>query len=88
MLRLSALNSEIRDEPFADEAGVSSSHFTRLVRLSLLAPAITKAIIEGRHPPELTARRLMRDILFPLEWGEHRSALGFAKCERHRATIR
>ncbi len=62
----------------ADEAGVSSSHFTRLVRLSFLAPDITKAIVEGRHPPGLTARRLMREILLPLEWGEQRTALGFS----------
>ena len=62
----------------ADEAGVSSSHFTRLVRLSFLAPDITKAIVEGRQPPGLTARRLMRDIILPLEWGEQRTALGLS----------
>ena len=62
----------------ANEAGVSRSHFTRVVRLSFLAPDITKAIVEGRHPPGLTARRLMREILLPLEWGEQRTALGFS----------
>ena len=62
----------------AAEAGVSRSHFTRVVRLSFLAPDITKAIVEGRHPPGLTARRLMREILLPLEWGEQRAALGFS----------
>jgi hypothetical protein len=62
----------------ADDAGVSSSYFTRLVRLSFLAPDITKAIVEGRHPPELTARRLIGDTRLPLDWGEQRTALGFA----------
>ena len=61
-----------------DDAGVSSSYFIRLVRLSSLAPGITKAIVEGRHPPELTARQLMSDTRFPLDWDEQRTALGFA----------
>jgi hypothetical protein len=33
-----------------DPEGVSSSYFTRLVRLSYLAPDITHAILDGRSP--------------------------------------
>ncbi len=63
----------------AADATLSSSYFTRLVRLSFLAPDITKAIVEGRHPPELTARRLMRDTRqIPVLWDDQRRALGFA----------
>jgi hypothetical protein len=34
------------------DAIVSRSYFTRLVRLSYLAPDITQAILDGRQPPE------------------------------------
>jgi len=63
----------------AAEASLSSSYFTRLVRLSFVAPDITTAIIEGRHPPDLTARRLMLDTRqIPVLWDDQRRALGFA----------
>ncbi len=56
---------------------VGDSYISRLFRLTLLAPDITKAILEGRHPPELTGTQLMRDTRFPLDWEEQRRALGF-----------
>ena len=43
--------------PFAALAkreGVSPSYFTRLVRLSYLAPDIAQAILDGRQPRDLT----------------------------------
>jgi hypothetical protein len=46
--------------------------------LTFLAPDITKAILEGRHPEDLNAARLMRSTRFPLSWREQRKALGFA----------
>lgn len=58
--------------------GVVPSYATRLFRLTLLAPDIVSAILSGRHPPELTARRLMDDTRLPLEWNEQRQSLGFA----------
>jgi hypothetical protein len=48
--------------PFAALAkreGVSPSYFTRLVRLSYLAPDIAQAILEGRRPRDLTADKLL-----------------------------
>ncbi len=56
---------------------VGDSYISRLFRLTLLVPDITKAILEGRHPPELTGVRLMRDTRFPLDWEEQRRVLGF-----------
>src|SRR5262249_8777437 len=38
----------------AKREGVSPSYFTRLVRLSFLAPHITEAILDGRQPRDLT----------------------------------
>jgi hypothetical protein len=36
---------------------VESSYFTRILRLTFLAPDITKAILDGCQPPELTVSR-------------------------------
>ena len=61
----------------ANEAGVSSSHFTRMLRLSFLAPDITRAIFHGRQPADLTARSLVRCSHVPIDWDEQRSLFGF-----------
>ena len=66
--------------PFAALAkrdGVSPSYFTRLVRLSYLAPDITQAILEGRQPHDLTADQLLAHSRLPLAWHEQRTLLGF-----------
>ena len=65
--------------PFAALAkreGVSPSYFTRLVRLSYLAPDITEAILDGRHPRDLTADKLLANSRLPLGWHEQRTMLG------------
>jgi len=67
--------------PFAALAkreGVSPSYFTRLVRLSYLAPDITQAILDGRQPPDLTADKLLAHSRLPLAWHEQRTLLRFA----------
>ena len=51
--------------------------FTRLVRLSYLAPDITQAILEGRQPRDLTADQLLAHSRLPLAWQEQRTLLGF-----------
>jgi hypothetical protein len=69
------------DVPFAALAqreGVSPSYFTRLVRLSYLAPDITHAILDGRQPRDLTAEKLLGHSRLPLVWHDQRTALGFA----------
>ena len=35
------------------------AYFTRLLRLSYLAPDITQAILDGRQPGDLTAEKLL-----------------------------
>ena len=67
--------------PFAALAkreGVSPSYFTRLVRLSYLAPDFTQAILEGRQPPALTADKLLAHSRLPLTWHDQRNVLGLA----------
>ncbi|MGH9552480.1 MAG: recombinase family protein, partial [Terriglobales bacterium] len=50
--------------------GVCRTYVTRVVCLAFLAPEITKAILDGRQPTELTAKRLIRSALkSPLLWG-------------------
>ena len=39
---------------------------TRVLRLTLLAPDIVEAILDGRQGPEVKLARLLE--LFPLEW--------------------
>ena len=40
----------------------------RLVRLSYLAPDITKAILDGRQSGDLTAEKLLEHSRLPLAW--------------------
>ena len=62
----------------AEREGVSPSYFTRLVRLSYLAPDITQAILDGRQPRDLTAEKLLAHSRLPLAWHDQRTVLGFA----------
>jgi site-specific DNA recombinase len=62
----------------AKREGVSPSYFTRLVRLSYLAPDIAQAILDGRQPRGLTPDRLLAHSRLPLAWHDQRTALGFA----------
>jgi DNA invertase Pin-like site-specific DNA recombinase len=84
LIRARRFNAALVDSdrvPFAALAkreGVSPSYFTRLVRLSYLAPDITQAILDGRQPRDLTADKLLTHSRLPLTWDEQRAVLGFA----------
>ena len=55
-------------------------YLSRLLRLPSLAPDIVMAIINGKHPPELSAKRLTRLALkLPTDWAEQRKLLGFQR---------
>ena len=62
----------------AQREGLTGSYVTRLVRLSFLSPDITRAILDGRHPPDLTAAKLTRLSRLPLDWDQQKAVLGFA----------
>jgi hypothetical protein len=62
----------------AEREGVSRSYFTRVVRLSYLAPDIAQAILDGRQPRDLTADKLLAHSRLPLAWHDQRTAFGFA----------
>ena len=54
--------------------GMDNSYVARLLRLTLLAPDITEAILEGAEPSGISLEKLFR---LPLDWGRQRDALGF-----------
>jgi len=60
----------------ATMSSVTPSYFTRIVRLSFLAPDITAAILDGRQPIELSALKLSLASL-PKDWSQQQSELGF-----------
>lgn len=47
------------------------------MHLSWLAPDISAAIVKGRHPKHLNARKLLRTNGIPLEWDAQRGGVGF-----------
>jgi site-specific DNA recombinase len=65
-------------DEIAKSVEIVPSYVTRLFRLTLLAPDIVSAILAGKHPPELNARKLLDDTRLPLDWNEQRRSLGFA----------
>ena len=62
----------------AIEAGVGGSYFTRILRLSFLAPEVVKTILRDRHPLELTANKLAGDTRLPIAWKDQRARFGIA----------
>ena len=62
-------------ELIAGRENVNSSYATRLLRLTFLSPEIVRQILDGRHPPTLTARRLLVDTRLPLVWKDQLAAM-------------
>lgn len=57
----------------AEREGIASSYLTRVLRLTLLAPDIVEAILDGRHGPAVTLARLIEPL--SLEWAAQGSSL-------------
>jgi hypothetical protein len=57
------------------QVGVGGSYFSRILRLSFLAPEIVRAILRDRHPIELTAKRLAYRVHLPIQWDAQRLLL-------------
>jgi site-specific DNA recombinase len=56
---------------------VQRTYPSRIIPLAFLSPDITAAILEGRHPIDLSLDRLLEAMPLPLAWDEQRAALGF-----------
>ena len=50
----------------AEREGIAPSYMTRVLRLTLLAPDIVEAILDGTQGPEVTLAKLLEP--FPVEW--------------------
>ncbi|HVK91155.1 MAG TPA: hypothetical protein VM468_07080, partial [Mycoplana sp.] len=55
--------------------GVNATYVSRILRLTLLAPGIVEAILDGRQPAELQLDDLLKG--FPLEWERHKRGLTY-----------
>ncbi|MCB1500504.1 MAG: hypothetical protein KDK07_12075 [Bauldia sp.] len=54
--------------------GMNASYVAAILRLTLLAPDIVEAILDGRQPPTIQLQPLMRSGI-PVAWEEQRGAL-------------
>jgi hypothetical protein len=57
----------------AEREGIASSYLTRVLRLTLLAPDLVEAILDGKQGPEVTLANAMEP--FPTTWSEQRAYL-------------
>jgi hypothetical protein len=53
-------NTNLTVHAIASQERVSANYVYRLLRLPTLAPDIITAIVNGKNPPQLTAKKLMR----------------------------
>jgi hypothetical protein len=58
-------------EDLARAKGVNATYVSRMLRLTLLAPDVVGAILDGRQPAEAQLNDLLDG--FPLGWEEQRS---------------
>jgi site-specific DNA recombinase len=84
LVRAHHLKEKLRGSPgariadLAMQEKLSPSYVALLLRLTFLAPDITRAILDGRQPGGFTAQKLVTYSGLPLAWPEQRHALGFA----------
>ena len=57
----------------AADLGLDNSYVARLLRLTLLAPDLIEAILDGTEPDDLSLAKLMS---LPVSWAEQRQRLG------------
>jgi hypothetical protein len=71
-------NPDLTVPAVARQERLTIGYLSRLLRLPSLAPDIVANIINGKHPSQLSAKRLMRLApKIPTDWAEQRKLLGF-----------
>ena len=60
----------------AEREGIAPSYMTRVLRLTLLAPDIVEAILDGKYGPEVTLARVLEPV--PAEWERQHGLVMFA----------
>jgi len=68
----------------AEREGIAPSYMTRVLHLTLLAPDIVEAILDGTQGPEVTLARVLQP--FPVEWSGQETLFDkpeiFTECAR------
>ncbi len=57
----------------AEREGIPSTYMARILRLTLLAPDIVEAILDGKHGPNLTLATVMEP--FSVDWDSQKRSL-------------
>jgi len=58
----------------AHREGIAVTYLTRILRLTLVAPKVVEAILDGRQGPDVTLARLREPL--PMVWAEQRAGRG------------
>jgi hypothetical protein len=66
----SGLFASVRDLAKAEK--INESYLCRVLRLTLLSPALTEAILNGQQPEGLDLKRLLKSL--PIEWDKQAGA--------------
>ena len=61
----------------AEKENIEVTHVYRLMRLTMLAPDIIEAVLDGAQPRTLTLQNIVRG--FPVSWKEQRALYGFSE---------
>jgi hypothetical protein len=70
----------------AEREGIAPSYMTRVLRLTLLAPDIVEAILDGKQGPEVTLARVLEPL--SLEWVAQGSSLRQAELPPNHSAAR
>ena len=70
----------------AEREGIAPSYMTRVLRLTLLAPDIIDAILDGKQGPEVTLARVLESL--SLEWAGQGSLLRRAELPPNHSAAR
>ena len=57
----------------SEREGIAASYMTRVLRLTLLAPDIVEAILDGKQQPEIAMRRVLEP--FPADWARQHDVI-------------
>ena len=68
--RLLETGTYVTFDEIAKAEKINPSYVSRVLRLTLLAPAIVEAILDGRQPADMTLSVLMQP--FAVLWAEHK----------------
>jgi hypothetical protein len=66
-------------EELAAAEKINSSYVSRVLRLTLLAPDIVEAILDGRQPAKMTLAELMKP--FPVSWNQQFPPRSHSTCD-------